>query len=92
MIVTRENMVRLLNPRIEAQKQDLKERITQEFSFTEQQLIVLCYYEEMTPKEVGITLGISESRVCRMHASLVDRLEGLMDEPLRSRYTECKEK
>jgi RNA polymerase sigma factor FliA len=91
MIVTRENMVRLLNPPIEAQKQDLKERITQGFSFTEQQLIVLCYYEEMTPKEIGITLGISESRVCQMHASLVDRLEGLMDEPLRSRYTECKE-
>jgi RNA polymerase sigma factor for flagellar operon FliA len=92
MIITRENMTRLLNPRIEAQRQDLKERITREFSFTDQQLIVLCYYEEMTPKEIGKTLGLSESRVCQMHASLVDRLEGLMDEPLRSRYTECNEK
>ena len=89
MIITRENMVRLL---IEAHTRDLKERITRGFSFTEQQLIVLHYYEGMAMKEVGITLGISESRVCQMHASLVERLEGLMDEPLRSRYTECKEK
>ena len=92
MIITRENMVRLLNPQIEAHTRDLKERITRGFSFTEQQLIVLHYYEGMAMKEVGITLGISESRVCQMHASLVERLEGLMDEPLRSRYTECKEK
>lgn len=92
MMITRDNMVRLLNPQLEAQKRDLQERITRGFSFTEQQLIVLYYYEEMTMAEIGITLGLSESGVYQMHASLVDRLEGLMDEPLRSRNTECKEK
>jgi DNA-directed RNA polymerase specialized sigma subunit len=80
MIIIRENIVRLLNPQLEAQKRDLKELITRGFSFTEQQLIVMLYYEEMTPKEIGITLGISESGVCQMHASLVDRLEVLMDQ------------
>jgi RNA polymerase sigma factor for flagellar operon FliA len=81
MIITRENMVRLLSPQIEAQKQDLKELITKGFSFTEQLIIVLYYYEEMAMNEIGIILGLSESRVYQMHASIIAHLKVLMDQP-----------
>lgn len=78
-MITRENMARLLNPQIEAQKHDLKELITKGFSFTEQLIIVLSYYEEMTMKEIGIALGISDSRACQMHTSIIARLKVLMN-------------
>ena len=35
----------------------------------------LYYYEELTMKEIGNTLGLSESRVSQMHSSIVARLK-----------------
>lgn len=40
----------------------------------QQQLLALYYQEELTLKEVGLVLGVSESRVCQLHAGIVARL------------------
>ena len=41
----------------------------------ERLIIILYYYEELTMKEVGATLDLSESRVSQMHSSIVQRLQ-----------------
>lgn len=42
----------------------------------ERQVISLYYYNDKTMKEVGIELGITESRVSQLHTSAVLRLKG----------------
>lgn len=39
-----------------------------------QQIISLYYVEELTLKEIGQVLGVSESRVCQLHAQIVSCL------------------
>ena len=63
------------NPVIEAQKRDLKNLLTKGLTRAERLIIVLYYYEEMTMKEIGATLDLSESRVSQMHSSIVARLK-----------------
>lgn len=65
---------RASNPVTEIQKGDLKRLIQQGLTDTERLILVLYYYEEMTMKEIGATLDLSESRVSQMHSAIVDRL------------------
>lgn len=65
---------RSLTPPQELQKSDLKQLIQQGLSSIERLILVLYYYEEMTMKEIGMTLDLSESRVSQMHSAIVDRL------------------
>jgi RNA polymerase sigma factor for flagellar operon FliA len=67
------------NPLIEAQKRDLKNLITKGLTRAERLIVVLYYYEEMTMKEIGATLDLSESRVSQMHSSIVARLKAQMN-------------
>jgi RNA polymerase sigma factor for flagellar operon FliA len=67
------------DPIIEAQKRDLKSLLTKGLTRAERLIIVLYYYEEMTMKEIGATLDLSESRVSQMHSSIVARLKAQMD-------------
>jgi len=67
------------NPLIEAQKRDLKSLLTKGLSRAERLIIILYYYEEMTMKEIGATLDLSESRVSQMHSSIVARLKAQMN-------------
>jgi RNA polymerase sigma factor for flagellar operon FliA len=57
------------------QRRDLKELITRGLSRAERLIIVLYYFEEMTMKEIGATLDLSESRVSQMHSSILLRLK-----------------
>lgn len=66
------------DPLIEAQKRDLKALLTKGLTRAERLIIVLYYYEEMTMKEIGATLDLSESRVSQMHSSIVARLKAQM--------------
>ncbi|MEE9296240.1 MAG: FliA/WhiG family RNA polymerase sigma factor [Phycisphaerae bacterium] len=63
------------NPVEEAQKRDLKELITRGLSRAERLVLILYYYEQMTMKEIGLTLDLSESRVSQMHSSILARLK-----------------
>ena len=67
------------DPLIEAQKRDLKNLLTKGLTRAERLIIVLYYYEEMTMKEIGATLDLSESRVSQMHSSIVARLKAQMN-------------
>jgi RNA polymerase sigma factor for flagellar operon FliA len=66
------------NPVREIQRKDLKELITKGLSRAERLIIILYYFEEMTMKEIGATLDLSESRVSQMHSSILARLKAQM--------------
>ncbi|MBS4009000.1 MAG: FliA/WhiG family RNA polymerase sigma factor [Clostridium sp.] len=60
-----------------------KERLAaaiKELPERQQQLLALYYQEELTLKEVGLVLGVSESRVCQLHARIVARLRTALTE------------
>lgn len=63
------------DPTRRAQKGDLLRLVTRGLSRVERLILILYYYEEMTMKEVGATLDLSESRVSQMHSSLMQRLQ-----------------
>ena len=65
---------RASNPIQEVQKTDLKKLIQRGLTSTERLILILYYYEQMTMKEIGVTLDLSESRVSQMHSAIVDRL------------------
>ena len=74
--VIRDNTQR--DPLGEAQRRDIKNMITKGLSRAERLIVVLYYYEEMTMKEIGETLDLSESRVSQMHSSILARLKAQM--------------
>jgi len=57
------------------QKRDVMRLVTRGLNRNERLIIILYYYEELTMKEIGSTLGLSESRVSQMHSSIVARLK-----------------
>ncbi len=67
------------DPPIEAQKRDLKDLLTKGLTRAERLIVVLYYYEEMTMKEIGATLDLSESRVSQMHSSILARLKAQLN-------------
>ena len=66
------------DPVREVQRKDLKDMITKGLSRAERLIIILYYFEEMTMKEIGSTLDLSESRVSQMHSSILARLKAQM--------------
>ncbi|MEM8781707.1 MAG: FliA/WhiG family RNA polymerase sigma factor [Planctomycetota bacterium] len=66
---------RQVNPLTAAQKRDLKDLMTKGLSRAERLIVLLYYFEEMTMKEIGTTLDLSESRVSQMHSSILARLK-----------------
>ncbi len=57
---------------------DVQELLTKGLSRSERLILILYYYEEMTMKEIGLTLDLSESRVSQMHSSILARLKAQM--------------
>ena len=60
-------------------REDLKKLVTKGLSKNERLIVLLYYYEEMTMKEIGATLDLSESRVSQMHSAILGRLRPLLD-------------
>jgi RNA polymerase sigma factor for flagellar operon FliA len=69
---------RTTDPTDEIQRRDLKNLITKGLTRAERLILILYYYEEMTMKEIGATLDLSESRVSQMHSSIIMRLKAQM--------------
>jgi RNA polymerase sigma factor for flagellar operon FliA len=62
---------------------DLKDRIAESIAKLperEKLVIALYYYENLTLREIGEVLGVTESRVSQMHTKAVLRLRSGMQE------------
>jgi len=57
------------------QRKDLIRLITKGLSQNERLILIPYYYGEMTMKEIGATLNLSESRVSQMHSQMMKRLK-----------------
>lgn len=66
----------------ESEKRTLLAQAIGELAEREQQVLSLYYYDELTMKEVGTVLGVTESRVCQIHSAAVVRLRARMSELL----------
>jgi len=51
----------------------------------EQLVLVLYYYEDLTLKEIGTILDVTESRVCQIHTKAIMRLRGKLKQPAGKR-------
>jgi RNA polymerase sigma factor for flagellar operon FliA len=69
-----------VDPIREIQRKDLKDMMTRGLSRAERLIVILYYFEEMTMKEIGATLDLSESRVSQMHSSIIARLRAQMSD------------
>lgn len=65
------------DPLFRCLKGEMKQRLVDaidELPEKERMVITLYYYEELTMKDIGLTLGVVESRVSQIHSSAVLRL------------------
>ena len=69
------------NPLFRCLQGEMKQRLTdaiEELPEKERMVLTLYYYEELTMKEIGLTLGVVESRVSQIHSSAVVRLRAAL--------------
>lgn len=75
-----------LNPLNDAVRQNIIERITEHIQFIperEQVLLQLYYLQDLNMKEIGLVLGITETRVSQLHSLAVKRLRSRMESNCR---------
>jgi RNA polymerase sigma factor for flagellar operon FliA len=66
-----------MNPDIIVEKDEIKRvimRTIQELPDKEKKVLVLYYYEDLTLKEIGHVLGVTESRISQLHTKAIMRL------------------
>ncbi len=51
-------------------------KLVDDLTKQERVLVALYYYEELTFREIGQVLGVSESRVCQIHTRIIATLRG----------------
>lgn len=56
-------------------QEELLHLVTQKLSEQEYRIVYLKYWEELPMREIGELTGLSESRVCKIHARLIERLK-----------------
>jgi RNA polymerase sigma factor for flagellar operon FliA len=58
----------------DAERRDWWRRMTEGMTRAERAIVVLYYRDDMTMKQVGAAIGVSESRVSQMMSNIIDRL------------------
>jgi len=66
------------DPTERLRKVEMIRAFTKGLSKNERMIIILYYFEELTMKEIGMTLDLSESRVSQMHTAIVERMRKLL--------------
>ena len=56
-------------------REELLGLVAQRLSEQEYRIVYLKYWEELPMREIGEVMGLSESRVCKIHARLIERLQ-----------------
>lgn len=69
-------------------KSDLQKAL-QRLPERERTLMVLYYQENMTMKEIGEAMGMSESRVCQLHAQAIMKLKNILNENRTTRLQQA---
>jgi RNA polymerase sigma factor for flagellar operon FliA len=69
---------RIEGPFTDSAKRDFVLYCKTKLSTKERYILMLYYYDDLTLKEIGRILGLSESRVCQLHAKLVTRLRAYL--------------
>ena len=75
----------MLTPAEQVDRQEMRTQLLiaiKALSRREQLLISLYYHDELTMKEVGHLLGVSESRVSQMHGKIMLRLQTAIERSL----------
>lgn len=81
-----------LNPQERMEEKNVKtdlQRALQRLPERERVLMVLYYQENMTMKEIGETIGMSESRICQLHAQAIMKLKNILNENRTSRLQQA---
>lgn len=56
-------------------RDEILQLVTQRLSVQEYRIVYLKYWEELSMREIGEIMRLSESRVCKVHARLLERLK-----------------
>jgi RNA polymerase sigma factor for flagellar operon FliA len=56
-------------------REEIMRLVTQRLSVQEYRIVYLKYWEELSMREIGELMKLSESRVCKVHARLLERLK-----------------
>lgn len=70
---------RCCDPVDDLSERDLRDAVMRTLTEVERLILILYYYEEMTMKEIGATLDLSESRVSQMHSGILARLRSQLN-------------
>lgn len=77
-----------LNPQEQAEENSVKQELQRALTRLperERIIMVLYYQENMTLKEIGETINMSESRVCQLHAQSIMKLKNILSESRSAR-------
>jgi len=59
----------------EKERRDILDREVRKLPEADRLLVILYYFEELTMKQVGEVLNVTESRVCQMHTQILSLLQ-----------------
>jgi RNA polymerase sigma factor for flagellar operon FliA len=57
------------------EKEEYLAKAIEKLSESERHVITLYYFDELTLKEIGEVLGLSESRICQIHRSVIKKMK-----------------
>ncbi len=79
-----------LNPQEQAEEKNVKQELEKallRLPERERIIMVLYYQENMTLKEIGDTINMSESRICQLHAQGIMKLKNILSESRSERLS-----